>query len=191
MPQIYDMGPTALLPLRRKASWGFFRPKNRPGLNLQTWILKASTLTLDHRSRCEVYLLLLILPPTQARLSNYKCLYDCIIPADNNSRVCGRQEIILLLYRLTECDVFCLWIRFAFCFSMQCISYFQFVIGIEMGAIWAQRYPNNVPAKFWYLFTGLFWMNTFVKVGIRADSHLTSHFRSVVERYRSVNFFHV
>jgi hypothetical protein len=23
-----DMGPTALLPLRRKASWGFFRPKN-------------------------------------------------------------------------------------------------------------------------------------------------------------------
>jgi len=25
MPQIYDMGPTALLPLRRKA---FFRPKN-------------------------------------------------------------------------------------------------------------------------------------------------------------------
>ena len=28
MPQIYDMGPTALLPLRRKAYWGFFRPKN-------------------------------------------------------------------------------------------------------------------------------------------------------------------
>jgi len=27
MPQIYDMGPTALLPLRRKACWGFFRPK--------------------------------------------------------------------------------------------------------------------------------------------------------------------
>jgi hypothetical protein len=26
MPQIYDMGPTALLPLRRKAFWGFFRP---------------------------------------------------------------------------------------------------------------------------------------------------------------------
>ena len=24
MPQIYDMGPTALLPLRRKACWGFF-----------------------------------------------------------------------------------------------------------------------------------------------------------------------
>ena len=28
MPQICDMGPTALLPLRRKAHWGFFRPKN-------------------------------------------------------------------------------------------------------------------------------------------------------------------
>ena len=28
MPQIHDMGPTALLPLRRKACWGFFRPKN-------------------------------------------------------------------------------------------------------------------------------------------------------------------
>jgi len=27
MPQIYDMGPTALLPLRRKARWGFFHPK--------------------------------------------------------------------------------------------------------------------------------------------------------------------
>ena len=26
MPQIYDMGPMALLPLRRKACWGFFRP---------------------------------------------------------------------------------------------------------------------------------------------------------------------
>jgi hypothetical protein len=28
MPQIYNMGPTALLPLRRKAYWGFFHPKN-------------------------------------------------------------------------------------------------------------------------------------------------------------------
>ena len=28
MPQIYDMGPTALLPVRRKACWGFFRPNN-------------------------------------------------------------------------------------------------------------------------------------------------------------------
>ena len=28
MQQIYDMGPTALLPLRRKACWGFFRRNN-------------------------------------------------------------------------------------------------------------------------------------------------------------------
>jgi hypothetical protein len=28
MPQICDMGPTDLLPHRRKACWGFFRPKN-------------------------------------------------------------------------------------------------------------------------------------------------------------------
>jgi hypothetical protein len=28
MPQIYDMGQTALLPLRRKACWEFIRPKN-------------------------------------------------------------------------------------------------------------------------------------------------------------------
>jgi len=26
MPQIYEMGPTALLSLRRKACWGLFRP---------------------------------------------------------------------------------------------------------------------------------------------------------------------
>jgi len=28
MPQIYDMVPTALRPLRSKACWGLFRPKN-------------------------------------------------------------------------------------------------------------------------------------------------------------------
>ena len=32
VPQIYDMGPTALLPLRSKACWGFFRPKNPTAL---------------------------------------------------------------------------------------------------------------------------------------------------------------
>jgi hypothetical protein len=51
VPQIYDMGPTALLPLRKNACWGFFAPKNT-GLNPGTWVLKASTLSLDHRSRC-------------------------------------------------------------------------------------------------------------------------------------------
>ena len=55
VPQICDMGPTALLPIRRKACWGIFRPGKswwlRPGLNPQTWVLKGSTLPLDHRSR--------------------------------------------------------------------------------------------------------------------------------------------
>ena len=55
MPQIYDMGPTALLPFRRKACCGFFRPEKsrrlRPGLNPRTWVLKGSTLPLDHGSR--------------------------------------------------------------------------------------------------------------------------------------------
>jgi len=55
MPQICDMGQTALLPLRRKACWGFFSPlkirRLRSGLNPRTWVPKASTLPLDHRSR--------------------------------------------------------------------------------------------------------------------------------------------
>jgi len=32
MPQIYDMGPTALLPLRREACRGFFHSKNPTAL---------------------------------------------------------------------------------------------------------------------------------------------------------------
>ena len=51
VPQIYDMGPTALFPLRRKACWGFFRPKNL------TWVLKASTLPIDLRSRIYLFTL--------------------------------------------------------------------------------------------------------------------------------------
>jgi hypothetical protein len=54
MPQICDMGPMALLPLWRKACWGFFCPETswwlRPGLNPRTWVLKGSMLPLDHRS---------------------------------------------------------------------------------------------------------------------------------------------
>jgi hypothetical protein len=54
MPQICYMGPMALLPLRRKACWGFFRPEKswwlQPGLNPRTWVLKGSTLPLDHWS---------------------------------------------------------------------------------------------------------------------------------------------
>jgi hypothetical protein len=53
------MGPTALLPLRRSAE-DFFRPKYwrlRPGTNPWTWVPKASTLPLDHRSRLDIRML--------------------------------------------------------------------------------------------------------------------------------------
>ena len=54
MPQICDMGPTALLPFWRKACRGFYHPEKfrrlRPGLNPRAWVLKGSTLPLDHRS---------------------------------------------------------------------------------------------------------------------------------------------
>ena len=61
MPQIYDMEPKALLPLRRKACWGFFHPKNPMAsawfqqANLCT---KSSTLLLDHRRRYATVLLM-------------------------------------------------------------------------------------------------------------------------------------
>jgi hypothetical protein len=54
VPRLYDMGMMGLLPLQREACWGFFRPEKSwwlwPGLNLRTWILKGSTLPLDHWS---------------------------------------------------------------------------------------------------------------------------------------------
>ena len=55
--KIYGMGQTALLHFWRKAFWGFFRPEKSDGfgrgLNLRTWVPKASTLPLDHRSRAQ------------------------------------------------------------------------------------------------------------------------------------------
>jgi hypothetical protein len=48
MPQICDMGPTALLPLPKEGVLRIFPPLNirrlRPGLNPQTWVPEASTL---------------------------------------------------------------------------------------------------------------------------------------------------
>jgi hypothetical protein len=44
MPQICDMGQTALLPFRKKACWGIFRPL-RPGANPRSWVPEASMLT--------------------------------------------------------------------------------------------------------------------------------------------------
>jgi hypothetical protein len=44
MPQICDMGQTALLPLRRKACCGFFRPENPPA---SAWFEPAILGTID------------------------------------------------------------------------------------------------------------------------------------------------
>ena len=74
------MGPTALLPLRRKAYWEFFRPEKswwlRPGLNLQTWVLKGSTLPLDHRSHwhCLTYIRILFVKPLHNW--NFSCVSE-------------------------------------------------------------------------------------------------------------------
>ena len=54
MSQIYDMGPTALLSSEERRNEDFFALKIRrfrSGLNPRTWVIKASTLLLDHRSR--------------------------------------------------------------------------------------------------------------------------------------------
>ena len=52
MPQIYDMGQTALLPLQRRCAEDFFALKNptASAANPRTWVPKASTLPLDHWS---------------------------------------------------------------------------------------------------------------------------------------------
>jgi hypothetical protein len=48
----HDTGQTALLPLRRKACWGFFRPKYpTASAEFQPANLGTSSLPLDHRSR--------------------------------------------------------------------------------------------------------------------------------------------
>ena len=75
MPQICDMGPMALLPLRRKACWGFFCPEKSwhlwPGLNPRTWVLKGSTLLLDCRSH-------LTCPVTQFHIpEDWKLQHHC------------------------------------------------------------------------------------------------------------------
>ena len=54
MPQICDMGQTALLPFRKETCWGFFIPEKirrlGPDLNPRTSVWKGSTLPLDHRN---------------------------------------------------------------------------------------------------------------------------------------------
>ena len=71
MPQICDMGLKALLPLRRKACWGLFRPEKskrlRLGLNPRTWVLKGSTLAA--RDVSLIRHSLLYVPQVKAKMS--------------------------------------------------------------------------------------------------------------------------
>ena len=56
MPQIFDMGQRLYFPFEGRCTEDFFALKIRrlrPGLNPPTWVLKASTLPLDHRSRLQ------------------------------------------------------------------------------------------------------------------------------------------
>jgi len=64
MPQIYDVGPTALLPLWRKACWGFFRHKTY-GVYLIILILSCS---------CDVYIVGLVL---ETEWSEWPKLWYC------------------------------------------------------------------------------------------------------------------
>jgi hypothetical protein len=64
MPQICDMEPTALLPLRRKASWGFFRPEKSDGFG-RVW-----TRDLDHGIRLN----------PQERPGTH-CIRDWVVPS--------------------------------------------------------------------------------------------------------------
>jgi len=54
MPLSYDMGPMLYFPSEGRRAEDFFALKIRrvrPGANPRTWVPKASTLLLDHRSR--------------------------------------------------------------------------------------------------------------------------------------------
>jgi len=66
MPQICDMGPMLYFPSEGRHAEDFFHPEKSwqlwPGLNPWTWVLKGSTLPLDHRSRfvvCHSFLFLI------------------------------------------------------------------------------------------------------------------------------------
>ena len=133
MPQIYDIGPTALLPPQppegRRAK-DFFAQKIRrlrTGLNPLTWVLKASTLPLDHRSRYWTYIWrkLFIAASEQAPWHAHCWIYRgelwkfvlvdreffSLLPTGRNSE-CGNNEIFefrnLLILNLVKSTLFCM-----------------------------------------------------------------------------------
>jgi hypothetical protein len=62
MPQICNIGPTALLPHRRKACCGFFRLKNPTASNPLSWVPEASMLTTRPPKTLYISLTLQIMP---------------------------------------------------------------------------------------------------------------------------------
>ena len=106
MPQIYDMGPTALLPLRRKACWGCFFALNirrlRPGLNPRTWVLKASTLPLDHRSRCSWDTWKNVVWLDRPQITKWRTRIACWLPKAINTY---SEYVILIAFPLQQ------WLR--------------------------------------------------------------------------------
>jgi hypothetical protein len=63
------MGPTALLPLRRKACWGFFRTKNpTAGCEPPNLGTKSQHAIIDHRSRLNVNTLTKLTAPEKNRI---------------------------------------------------------------------------------------------------------------------------
>ena len=89
MPQIYDMGPTAFLLLRRKACWGFFRPKKSDGFDR----LEPANLGTKGQHATPIppkpltYLYLLLKLPTREALSPPS---TCAFPA------CTRETLLPL-----------------------------------------------------------------------------------------------
>ena len=92
MPQICDMGQTALLSLWRKACWGILALKIRrlrPGANPRTWVPKASTLPLDHRSRF-FWTYCWKIQKYQISWKSAQWEPSCSIRIDRHGEVCGR-----------------------------------------------------------------------------------------------------
>jgi hypothetical protein len=92
------MGPPALLPLRRKACWGFFRPEKSDGFGriwTRTWALEASTHPLDHPSR-----------------SNLNCCIAHLVALSSVIEPCGesvsQQTYFNVCYRFVS-DGLCLY----------------------------------------------------------------------------------
>ena len=108
IPYIYDKGQTALLPFRRKACWGFFAL----GLKPRTWVPKASTLPLDHRSRYprviarqeEISKRKIQITPTELEPATFRILAQCLnylnsyIRNENKCKISSYNRILRFIY---------------------------------------------------------------------------------------------